>query len=281
MSTTGKDYIEFLEKKNFKLSGIIFDPYIENNKVQDLYTHRIYTSNNNNKVSVEMILYCIDIYSFNENIPYSEDDLCSGIKYKEIDKKINYDWFYCESIIVYGEINIIDSFLSLNETLCGDDGYKGGIGLIEEDTSYQNINPFYRLNLKNLEEVLYIQDCQDKTPHINFLLQNYIYYCNKIIDPVIKPVMESIGAVCKSYINLITNTIENNEIRLDFLKKEEEFYEEVSLFSVYIDFLYGNLYGVIQTQVQSGMYIEKEYINLNEITKEELIRELNKYKIIN
>lgn len=268
---TGKDYIELLEKKNFRLDDVIFDPYSENNKIQDLYIYKTYLSNYNDQVCVEITFYCKDICSFNEYVTSNENDL----KDEEIDNKINYKWFDCVSVNIYGEIMISDSL-----DMSGSE--RKGIGLKNKEyfINYEQVSP-YELSLENLEQGLYIQESKDKTAHINFLLQNYIYHYSRVIEPVIMPIMESWEAFSRSSIMLVVQKgvyicDDDNEIRLDFIKnyKEESvngnsINKEAKIFSVYIDFLYGDLYGVIHIDAECT-----KYILLNEITKEELLEEL-------
>lgn len=281
MSITGKDYIELLEKKNFRLDDITFDTYSENNVIQELNIYKTYKSKNNSKVSAEITLCCEDIDAFNrEGIIYDEDRLYDSVDYRRrIDKDINYDLFDCASVNVYGEAMVGGS---LDVEYTGEEFR--GIGLKNKKYFKYNTepSPIYELSLENLEQVLYIQDCQDKTPHINFLLQNYLFYYSKIIEPIINPIMEYLGAVGKCNINLDIGTendvgIVDNEIKLTYIKDCIELggYSEVELFSVFVDLLYGNLYGIIQVDDDIEVGVNKfKYINLTEITKEKLIEEL-------
>lgn len=278
---TGKDYIELLEKKNFILDNITFDTFSENNVIQELNIYKTYKSRNNSKVSVEISLCCEDIDAFNRGgIIYDEDRLYDSVDYRRrIDKEIDYDWFDCISVNVYGEVMINDSL---------DAEYNGeefrGIGLKNKKYFIYRMEPEppYELSLENLEQVLYIQDSQDKTPHINFLLQNYLFYYSKIIEPIINPIMESLEAIGKCSINLDIGTengagIVDDEIKITYIKNVVELggYSEVELFSVFVDLLYGNLYGIIQVDDDIEVGVNKfKYINLTEITKEKLIEEL-------
>jgi len=188
---------------------------------------------------------------------------------------------------IYGEIMISDS---LDDAIIGESERKG-IGLKNKEyiiNGSKQAGP-YELSLENLEQGLYIQESKDKTAHINFLLQNYIYHYNKIIEPVIMPIMESWEAFSRSSIMLviqkgvyICDEFDDNEIRLDFIKnyKEESvngnnINKEVKIFSVYIDFLYGDLYGIIHIDTENT-----KHILLNEITKEKLLEELKTNNII-
>jgi hypothetical protein len=277
MEITGKKYIEFLESKNLNLDDIFFDVYeecgnVNESKIDCLNINKFYSSNNNNRVFIEIIFHCIDINSLNKQITYDELTINEEIQYKkEIDNMIDYDLFESVSINIYGDVLINDS---LDDRYTYNNEYCRGIGL-KNKKYFSSINPFYELNIKNLEQVLYIQESLDKTPHINFLLNNYLFYYNKIIEPIIIPTMETFKAICISNIELcVTNdedSICDNEIRLDFIKKEENFYEDITLFSIYIDFLYGNLYGILKILDISK---EPKYIPLNEITKEKLLNEL-------
>ena len=273
---TGKDYIELLEKKNFRLDKTTYDILVEN-EFTAIYIYKKYISNNNNGVEAAISLRCSDIKSFltvYKEFQYSPYDLNTNTEHqKQLDEKTDYSWFDCTSINVYGEVMILESL--------DDDGEElRGIGLKNKKYFGSYVNPYYELNLGNLEQVLYIQNSKDKTAHINFLLQNYIYYYNKIIEPIIIPVMNSIGAVCRSRIQLIVENKEgwtiNNELRIDFIKEsfdEEGLYLEKLIFSVYVDFLFCNLYGTIENENEdSSIY---KYVDLNNITKEELIKILN------
>lgn len=265
-----KDYIELLEMKNFKQSCIYFDGFHnEKGILEELNVYKTYISQNNSNVTAEVALCCEDILTLNEKITIEEDRLVKEDGYEnEIDKQIDYTLFDCISINVYGEIMITDS---LDE--CNNPDDIRGIGLRNQKYC-KDVNPFYELTLKNLEHVLYIQDSENKTYHINFLLQNYLFYFDKIINPIITPFMETYGCVCKSDINLVlTNdyNAEDTRIKLTYIRKsEDEGINGQEVFSIFVDVLYGNLYGFIDDGEM------KKYINLNEITRAELMNELSK-----
>ena len=86
--------------------------------------------------------------------------------------------------------------------------------------------------------------------------------------------METYGCVCKSDINLVlTNdyNAEDTRIKLTYIRKsEDEGINGQEVFSIFVDVLYGNLYGFIDDGEM------KKYINLNEITRAELMNELSK-----
>lgn len=268
-----KDYIELLEMKNFKQSYIWFDSYFGEKELEleELNIYKTYVSQNNSEVTAEVALCCIDISSLNEKITINKERLAIEEKYDwEIDEQIDYTLFDCISINVYGEISVFDS---LDDRINSDD--VRGIGLKNKEYfTHRPFNPFYELTLKNLEQVLYIQNSENITYHINFLLQNYLFYFDKIINPIITPFMETYGCICKSDINLVlTNdyNAEDTRIKLTYIRKsEDERINGQEIFSIFVDVLYGDLYGFIDDGEM------KKYINLNEITRAELMNELSK-----
>ena len=258
---TGKDYIELLEMKNFKHNSVCLDYFHEgdSNRLEEFNVYKNFISLNNPEVTVEMTLCCIDINAINEEITIDNEKIEEENGYEQkIDEQINYELFECVSINVYGEFSFFDSL----DDKCWLDSMRG-IGL-KNKKYFAFVNPFYELTPENLEQVLYIQNSIDKTEHINFLLQNYLYYFDKVINPIINPLMRRRdGCVCKSDINLVVadkdcNYSEDNKIKLIYYIKN------AIIFEIYIDILYGNLYGIVYGE-------SHEYINLDNITTEELL----------
>jgi hypothetical protein len=266
---TGKDYIELLKMKNFIQSSICFDyfheGYSNSNRLEELNVYKNFTSFNNPDVNVEIALCCIDINAINEEITIDDEKIEEDEYEQKIDEQINYELFECISINVYGEFSFFDSLDDGNCWLNSDS--MRGIGL-KNKKYFASVNPFYELTSENLEQVLYIQNSIDKTEHINFLLQNYLYYFDKVINPIINPFMRRRdGCVCKSDINLVVadkdcRYSEDTKIKLIYCIKD------AIIFEIYIDILYGNLYGTVYNGDEDKSH---KYINLDNITTEELL----------
>lgn len=261
---TGKDYIELLEMKNFKHDSVYLDYFQSgSNRLEEFNVYKNFISLNNPDVNVEIALCCIDINAINEEITIDDETIEEEPGYEQkIDEQINYELFECISINVYGEFSFFDSL----DDKCWSDSMRG-IGL-KNKKYFASVNPFYELTPENLEQVLYIQNSIDKTEHINFLLQNYLYYFDKVINPIINPFMRRRdGCVCKSDINLVIadkdcSYSEDTKIKLIYCIKD------AIIFEIYIDILYGNLYGTVYNRDEDKSH---EYITLDNITTEELL----------
>lgn len=263
---TGKDYIELLKMKNFKQSSVCHDYFHEgnSNRLEEFNVYKNFTSLNNSDVTVEIALCCININAINEEITIDDEKIQEENGYEQrIDEQINYELFECVSINVYGEFSVFDS---LDERGWSDN--IRGIGL-KNKKYFASINPYYELTPENLEQVIYIQNNIDKTEHINFLLQNYLFYFDKVINPAVNSLTRRNEYTCKSNINLVLvdkdcSYAEDTEIKLTYYIKN------AIIFEACIDILYGNLYGIIHHSDKPD-----EYINLDNITTEELINKLS------
>lgn len=262
---TGKDYIELLEMKNFKHDFVCLDYFHEgdSNRLEEFNVYKNFISLNNPDVNVEIALCCIDINAINEEITIDDEKIEEENGYEQkIDEQINYELFECISINVYGEFSVFDS---LDEKSWSDS--MRGIGL-KNKKYFSSVNPFYELTPENLEQVLYIQNSIDKTEHINFLLQNYLFYFDKVINPTINSLTRRNEYTCKSNINLVLvykdcNYAEDTEIKLTYYIKN------AIIFEICVNILYGNLYVIVYCDNKN------EYINLDNITTEELINKLS------
>lgn len=185
----------------------------------------------------------------------------NSVVYPEITVKLFYPIDIFDNVIDYNDANCIRAIISggqFNSSTHID------YGIVLLDYYYfERFSPYpYILSLKNLEQAINVQTHRNFNIHLNYLLQNFIFYENTLICESVSEIEKRFG--CYQVDKVIIN--KQHETRLDF--QFFDLHNNWWHFSIFVDLLFGELY--LEDSKHS-------ILPLQNMTKDKLIKILEKH----